>query len=515
MNFGIGMNPLLLLDYYKTTHSEQYPAGLTKMASYFTPRMSRLKGEDKLIMFGLQAFIKTYLIDSFEKYFFARPKEEVLKEYTRILDATLGRGAYGTEKIEALHDLGYLPLEIKGLPEGTRVPVKVPMLEVTNTHPDFVWLVNTIETNISCYLWHAMVSANVGYKYRQIVNKYYDISVEDNIPRRRALGDFSMRGQESTESAIKSSAAFCLSFVNTATVPAISYLENLYNCDCTKEEVAFGAISTEHSVMCSNYAVDKDEITMVKRLLTEVYPHHNFSMVSDSYDYWRLVTEILPQCKKEILEHDGTLLIRGDSGDPIDIICGTKKDGAVTPEEKGTVECLWEIFGGEVNSKGYKVLNSHIKAIYGDSITPQRAEAIYERLIEKGFACSNVVLGVGSFSMQCLQNEDESFNPYTRDTFGIAIKATYAERKNSDGEIERIEIFKNPKTDTGNFKKSQKGMCYVYEEDGELKYIDGYGTSYNKEIKAENMLKTVFKDGNMVKQYTLKEIRDRLHKEAF
>ena len=186
MNFGIGMNPLLLLDYYKTTHSEQYPKGLTKMASYFTPRMTRLKGEDHLIMFGLQGFIKTYLIESFNTYFFNRPKEEVLGEYERVLNATLGRGAYGLEKISALHDLGYLPLEIKAVPEGTRVPIKVPMLEVSNTHSAFVWLVNTIETNISCNLCHTMISANVGYKYRQIVNKYYDLSVEGDVPRRRA-----------------------------------------------------------------------------------------------------------------------------------------------------------------------------------------------------------------------------------------------------------------------------------------------------------------------------------------
>ncbi|MEE1072977.1 MAG: nicotinate phosphoribosyltransferase [Cellulosilyticum sp.] len=508
--FNVGINPLLLLDYYKTTHAEQYPEGLTKMASYFTPRMSRIQGEDHLIMFGLQGFIKSYLIDGFNEYFFKRPKKEVLHEYSRVLDATLGKGAYGLEKIEALYDLGYLPLEIKAVPEGTLVPIKVPMLEVSNTHSDFVWLVNTIETNISCYLWHAMLSANVGYKYRQIVNRYYDLTVEEDVPRRKALGDFSMRGQESCESAIKSSAAFCLSFVNTATVPAISYLEKMYNCDCTKEEVGFGAISTEHSVMCSNYAVDGDEVSMIKRLLTEIYPKHSFSMVSDSYDYWRLVTELLPQCKKEILEHEGTLLIRGDSGDPVDIICGTSSTSKKTPEEKGTVECLWEIFGGTINSKGYKVLNPHIKAIYGDSITPQRAIAIYERLMEKGFACNNVVLGVGSFSMQCLQDQEGRFNPYTRDTYGIAIKATYAEKGN-----EKIEIYKNPKTDTGNFKKSQKGLCYVYEKDGEIQYIDGYKTSFNGHINQPNLLQSVFVDGKLVKEYTLKEIRDRLHKGTF
>ena len=281
----MNINPLLVKDFYKATHADCYPTGITRLVSYYTPRMSRLEGQNKLVMFGLQGFIKEFLIDSFQQNFFARDKQEVLDEYSRILNATLGKGSYSLDKIGELHDLGYLPLEIRALPEGCRVNVKVPMFEISNTHPKFSWLVNTIESAISATLWHAMVSANVGVMYRNIVNHYYDKTVDDCFPRAKALGDFSMRGQESVESAVMSSAAFCLSFLNTATIPAIPWLERNYNCDCTKEPVAYGAISTEHSVMCSNYAVDGDEITLIRRLLTEIYPHHSFSMVSDSYDY--------------------------------------------------------------------------------------------------------------------------------------------------------------------------------------------------------------------------------------
>lgn len=220
------INPLLLLDFYKTTHHEQYPRGLSKIVSYYTARVSRISDEDKLVMFGLQAFIKQYLIESFNRNFFARSKNDVLSEYRRIIDHSLGEGIVNYDKIAGLHDLGYLPIEIKALAEGTRVPIRVPMLEISNTHNDFAWLVNTLETALSCSLWHAQISANVGYRYRQIVNKYYDLSVDQAVPRNRALGDFSMRGQESCESAIKSSVGFCLSFVNTATVPAIIFLEN-------------------------------------------------------------------------------------------------------------------------------------------------------------------------------------------------------------------------------------------------------------------------------------------------
>ena len=465
------------------------------MVSYFTPRMSRIEGQDKLIMFGLQAFIKEYLIENFNEFFFSRQRDEALREYTRVLDNTLGKGAYDLNKIADLYDLGYLPLEIRAVPEGSRVNIKVPMIEISNTHPDFVWLVNTIETMMSCTLWHTMLSANVGYNYRNIVNKYYDISVDDNVPRAKALGDFSMRGQESVESATKSSAAFCLSFLNTATVPAIPWLERYYNCDCTKDEVAFGAISTEHSVMCSNYAVDGDEVSFVKRLLTEIYPNHSFSMVSDSYDYWNLVDNILPQVKEEVLAHNGCISIRGDSGDPVLIVTET-------------VEHLWNTFGGTINTKGYKVLDPHVKAIYGDSITPQRCQAIYEILIQNGFACNNVSLGVGSFSMQCLEGfdgHDITFKPYTRDTYGIAVKATYAEDENGSP----IMILKNPKTDTGKFKKSQRGCCVVHSNGEDFSYIDGM-TFDEHNMDECNCMKIVFKDGKMIKDYTLNEVREQL-----
>ncbi len=488
----MNISPLLLCDFYKTVHSEQYPKGITKLVSYFTPRMTRIKEEDKLIMFGLQSFIKQYLIEYFDDNFFKKSKDEVLNEFNRILKYTLGEGTYKDEKISDLHTLGYLPLEIKAVKEGTRVPIKVPMIEISNTHDDFAWLVNSIETLMSCSLWHPMISANVGYRYRKLVNKYYEISVDDDVKRARALGDFSMRGQESLESAVRSSAGFCLSFLNTATVPAIPFLETYYNCDCTKEEVAFGAISTEHSVMCSNMSVDGNEIDMVKRLLTDIYPNNSFSMVSDSYDYWSLVDDILPKCKKEILEHNGTLFIRGDSGDPVEVVTET-------------VFHLWDIFGGHVNEKGYKVLDNHVKAIYGDSITLQRAEKIFKTLIEKGFACNNVSLGVGSYSMQCSEDND-GLNPYTRDTFGIAVKATYGEIGDRP-----LMIFKDPKTDTGNFKKSQKGLCRVFtNEENKVIYEDGFDKATFPHEK-ENLLKTVFVNGKMVKEYTLKEVRNNLH----
>lgn len=222
----ITYNPLLCLDFYKTCHAEQYPKGLTKMVSYYTPRMSRLSDTDKVTLFGLQAFIQEYLIEAFNDHFFNVPFDSVLKEYTRVLGATIRTKGVGEKRLRELHDLGYLPLQIRAVPEGTRTNIKVPQIEISNTHPNFVWLVNTIETMLSCTMWHTQVSAEVGYRYRKIVNEYAERTCDDSVVRARLLGDFSMRGQESVESATKSAAAFCLSFLNTATVPAILWLEH-------------------------------------------------------------------------------------------------------------------------------------------------------------------------------------------------------------------------------------------------------------------------------------------------
>jgi nicotinamide phosphoribosyltransferase len=232
-----------------------------------------------------------------------------------------------------------------------------------------------------------------------------------------------------------------------------------------------------------------------KRLINEVFPSGVISIVSDTYDYWNVITNLLPQLKEDILNRDGKIVIRGDSGDPVKIICGDMDAPKDSPAYKGTVELLWDIFGGEINSKGYKVLNSHIGTIYGDSITVERCEAICEGLAAKGFSVCNCVFGVGSYTYQ--------YN--TRDTFGFALKATHAV---INGE-ERF-IFKDPITDTGNFKKSQKGMCYVYRDGVDILYKDELSISESAELK-DNLLKPVFKDGKLLRDFTLKEIRTKLH----
>ena len=490
------INSLLLKDFYKAVHSEMLNPGMTKSVSYYTPRKSRVNRWPKVVNFGLQMFIKNWLIDEFNENFFNRPEDEVVAEYKRVLDNAMGKDIYDINKVRKLHKLGYLPIEIISIPEGIEVPMRCPIFGITNTHDEFAWLPQALESLISAEVWYPMITATVGHTYRQIVDKYYDLTCDDNIPHRRALGNFDFRGDMGVDAALKAAAGWLMSFVNTATVPAIPFMEQMYNCDCTKEEVGFGAVSTEHFVMCSNFAVDGDERTFLKRLLTELYPNTSCSCVCDSYDYWNVVENILPSLKDEIMAHNGCFLVRGDSGDCVDVV--TK-----------TVFKLWELFGGTVNTKGYKVLDPHVKALYGDSITVERAEKIYQILMDNGFAASNVSLGVGSFSMHCIE-EDGMLKPFTRDTFSSCIKACDAIINGKE-----YPIFKDPKTDreTGEgFKKSQRGACRVFLKDGELTYEDGL--TYEESLK-NNIMQPVFRDGKLLVDYTIKQVRNQLNKNNF
>lgn len=478
--------PLLLSDTYKACHSRMYPTGLTKLVSYWVPRKSMLENQNKMVFFGLQAFIKEYLIEYFQKEFFDLPEDEMISIYTESMDVQIGWGNYDLTKIIELHRLRYLPLKIRALPEGTLVPMGVPCIEITNTDDKFAWLVQWIECLLQVELWKPCCHATVGYMYRKIADYWYD-KTTDGLSSNMACADFGMRGMSCIDEAIRCSASWLLSFNKTSTIPTINYIDKYYNADCSDNGIGIGAVSTEHSVMGANYSIDGDEITFVKKLLTKLYPNTSFSMVSDTYDYWNMINNILPQCKEEIMNHNGKLLVRPDSGDIIEI-------------SVKTVERLWEIFGGSVNSKGYKVLNPHIGIIYGDSCTLSNVETIWKELENRGFAANNIIYGVGAFCFSAII-ENGKMVVVTRDTFGIAMKATYGVIDDKN-----LMIFKDPKTDTSHLKKSHKGCCRVYEDNGELKCQDQL-----LEMSNDNLLTTVFKDGELVREDSFMDIRNRMH----
>lgn len=483
------MNPLLLTDGYKVDHRRQYPDGTTLVYSNWTPRKSRIENVDNVVFFGLQYFIKKYILHDFEHYFFKQPKEKVVKQYARRINNYLGENEVGTKHIEDLHDLGYIPMVFKALPEGSSVPVRVPMFTMFNTKPEFFWLTNYFETLFSAVIWMPCTSATIAKEYRKILDKY--ASETSSVPEfvDWQAHDFSMRGMAGIEASITSAAAHLLSFTGTDNLPAIDFLEEYYNANSDTELVGGSVPATEHSVMCMG--TTEGEFETFQRLIMEVYPKGIVSIVSDTWDLWKVLTNYLPRLKESIAGRDGKVVVRPDSGDPILILCGNP-NGKTEEEKKGVVELLWETFGGTTNEKGYKELIPQIGAIYGDSITIERATEICEQLKKKGFASTNVVLGIGSFTYQ--------YN--TRDTFGFAMKATYGE-VNGEGRA----IFKDPITDDGT-KKSAKGLMKIEMENGTYKLIDQ--VSWEEESQGE--LKEVFRDGKLLIDVSLSEIRENSKK---
>lgn len=481
------MNPLLLTDGYKVDHKRQYPDKTTLVYSNWTPRKSRIDTIDEVVFFGLQYFIKKYIIHDFDAYFFQQPKEEVVKKYARRINNYLGENQVGTKHIEDLHDLGYIPMVFKALPEGASVPLRVPMFTMYNTIPEFFWLTNYFETLLSAVIWLPCNSATIAKEYRKVLDKYAQetSSVPDFVNWQGH--DFSMRGMGGIEAALTSSAGHLLSFTGSDTIPVIDFFEEYYNANSDTELVAGSVAATEHSVMCMGTA--EGECETFKRLITKVYPKGIVSIVSDTWDLWKVLTDYLPRLKKDIISRDGKVVIRPDSGDPVAIICGNP-NGKTEQEKKGVIELLWDVFGGSENAKGYKELVPQIGAIYGDSITVARATQICERLKAKGFASTNVVLGIGSFTYQ--------YN--TRDTFGFAMKATYGE---VDGEGRAI--FKDPITDDGT-KKSAKGLMKIDLVDGVYQLTDN--VSWKEEKQGE--LKEVFRDGKLLNDESLSDIRARV-----
>ncbi|WBF79265.1 hypothetical protein IACHDJAJ_00026 [Aeromonas phage vB_AdhS_TS3] len=519
----------LMSDVYKTYHPFAYHPQSQAAYENFTNRSGKLSNipyNAEVLFVGLQYFIKEVLIKRWKDTFFCVEKSKAIKRWNRMTNAVLGKKV-PTAHMEALWDLGYLPVEIKAVEEGTLVPYGVPSLTIESTVEGFHWVPGMLETVMSAELWGICTSATTAFAYRR---QFESTPIAKGVIK--FMGhDFSYRGMFGTQAAAMSGFGHLCSFYGSDTYPAAEFAEEYYNADVEKELVMASVDATEHSVMCS-YG-NEGELESLRHLMTNVTPTGILSVVSDTWDFWKLVSEYLPALKDEIMARDGTLVIRPDSGDPVDILCGlpytdvesideiqeegiyfvenTSKFLKVTKvneyglmefqevsqyEVWGLVESLWKIFGGTfidwnegLYSTTFKMLDSHIGAIYGDSITLERQKDIHRRLMRKGFVPS-VVLGIGSFTYQYV----------TRDTHGSAMKATAVKK---DGEW--TPIFKDPKTDSK--KKSAKGFLYVgMGEDGRL-YLEDNVT---REREAQSLLTPVFKDGKLLRETSLAEIRAKI-----
>lgn len=507
------LRPATVTDGYKCSHGSMYSDGTTKVYSNLTPRSDKIYRRNatefydgNLVFVGAQGAVQE-IKEMWDDAFFSQPKEKVISKYAERMQGYLGGNENAVNQMAGLHDLGYLPLEFKALPEGSIVPMGIPVITVTNTVPSAFWLVNYLETVISDLTWKTATNATIAREYKKICQHFAALTGVDDFTVSIQCHDFSMRGLSGPEDAARSGFAHLTSFIGTDTLPAMDYAEDYYDAEGL---IAISVPATEHAVATNNIlsienlidsAVHKNprllaEQLFMEDLITRKFPTGIVSYVADSFDFWSVLTDILPNLKDVILSREsngvapGKLVIRPDSGDPVLVVCGDPEAEVGSAEHKGAIQVLWETFGGTVTEKGYKLLDSHIGLIYGDSITTKRALEILTRLEQKGFASGNVVFGVGSYTYQC----------NTRDTFGFAVKATY-----SIVNDKAVNIFKDPKTD--NKKKSAKGLLKVEKDvDGKFILID----QVSEQLEAEGELQAIFKDGELLNRVTLDTIRGRL-----
>lgn len=301
-------NPFFLTDGYKTSHKFMYPDNVTKVYSNMTARSNTYSDSPYVINFGLQ-YALDQIVKAFDEGFFSRDKEEVVAEISYVYTAYLGM-PYDTSHISALHDLGYLPIKVKTLPEGAKVNHKVPLMTIVNTHADFAWVTNFLETTLSTLWWKGIVNATTAHKYRLILHKYAQLTTDgDASVIDYQAHDFSMRGLDSMYATEMTGMAHALSFNGSDSLPTIIAAIVGYHA---KNVVVNSVPATEHSVMCAGGKAEEKETFL--RLMRE-FPVGILSVVSDTWDLWKVLTETLPSIREEITKRDGKLVIRPDCYD--------------------------------------------------------------------------------------------------------------------------------------------------------------------------------------------------------
>lgn len=472
-------NTLLCTDTYKMSHMLLYPEDTAEVYSYLEGR----KPDKETVFFGLQYIIQEYIIKEIDI--------EDVYEFLHYYEQILGPAPEKVKKnMFALAELGYWPVEIKAVAEGTVMPTRNVLMTIRSTHPDFAWCVGFLES-LLLKVWNPITVATYSRSYKKLVTRFANETCDDRGHIPFQVHDFGYRGVSSEETAAISGAAHLLNFSGSDTVIANWFLDEYYGARNSVKALSVPA--SEHSVMCA-YGRD-GEYRAFDRIL-ELNPAGIVSIVSDTYDYWNILTDYAVSRKDQILARDGKVVFRPDSGIPELVINGDSDAEPGSPQFKGSLELLWETFGGTINQKGYRVINPKVGLIYGDGMYYERFERTLQMMKDAGFASSNIVIGVGGL---LLQN-------HNRDELGFAIKATRIVKRSG----EKMEIFKDPATDPD--KKSKKGLmnlCQVGNDWGDLTF-----TTFDQVTDAQEqlgLLKIVYKDGEAFNTQTYDEIKANLN----
>jgi nicotinamide phosphoribosyltransferase len=415
---------------------------------------------EKTLFFGLQAFIKAYLLTPFTR--------DDIDEAQAILTAHgLPFNYADWEYILKTYD-GYLPLEISAVDEGLLVPTGSPLVQVVNTDKRVPWLTSYIETALLRAIWYPTTVATISYNIKQTIKKFLEETAEDAatfLPFK--LHDFGARGTSSEESAMLGGMAHLVNFQGTDTLSAIVGARRYYS----EEMAGFSIPASEHSTMTS-WGKDAEQDAYANMLQQFAKKGSLLAVVSDSYDIYNAVTNIWGKALKDQVKKSGaTLVIRPDSGDPKTMVLEVMKR-------------LYESFGGTTNSKGYIVLDDAVRVIQGDGVDAKAIEQILQALKEEGFSAENIAFGMGGALLQ---------QP-NRDTFSFAMKASAI----CVDEVWR-DVFKDPVSDSS--KRSKRGRLALLED---------FTTVREEELKGrKNLLEPVYKNGTLLKSVTLDEVRRR------
>ncbi len=462
-------NLLLLADAYKYSHHKLYAPGTTKIYSYLESRGGQF---DETVFYGLQYYLKEYLQGE------AFTKEDV-DEAEEILNGVFGRkGVFDRTIFNYILNQygGRLPIKIKAVPEGSVVPVKNVLMTIENTDPKCFWLTNFLET-LLMQIWYPSTVATLSREIRKVVETNFELSA-DEVSKASidfVLNDFGFRGVSSVESAGLGGSAHLLNFMGSDTVHASAFAKKYYDA---KKVYGMSVPATEHSIMTLMGAAGEKEIF---NHVLNAYPDRILSCVSDSYDIFNAVGELWgKEFKDKILLRKGTLVIRPDSGDPVKTLLKV-------------FEILFDRFGYETNSKGYRVLPKQVRVIQGDGIDYESIQLIYDALLKNNISAENLVLGMGGALLQKVN----------RDTQKFALKCSFAEVNGKEVEVQKspMEINENGQL-IPSFKKSKAGRLKLIQTG------NGFNTVKEGE-SGDDILETVFENGIIKKTYTFEDIRER------
>lgn len=441
------------------SHYLQYPADMQEISCYIESRGGKF---DQTLFFGLQIFIKEYLCKPITK-------EEISFAEEFFISHGLVFNKEGWEYILDKYD-GYLPIEIEAIPEGTLIPNQNVMVQVRNTDYKCAWLPSYIETSLLRAVWYPSTVATISWNAKQIIKYFMNITSDnlDNLSFK--LHDFGARGVSSFESASIGGAAHLVNFFGTDTISGILAIRKYYN----HEMAGYSIPAASHATITS---WGKDNESQAYKNIIDVFLRKGkiVAIVSDSYDLWHALKNIFgDNLKKQIIDSEGTLVIRPDSGEPHLIVLQT-------------LNILMNKFGYEVNSKGYKLLPKFLRIIHGDRICLDTIKLTLSTLEQNNISADNVAFGMGGELLQKLN----------RDTLMFAMKAS-AVKINEQW----MDICKTPITDST--KKSKSGRLALIKENNifktiKLSQLDGQ----------ENYLKQVFKNGKILIDYNFEDIRHK------